>query len=165
MIYFSYREHFVPALAIVIIPHAEEKCKEEIVMSYPEEKRAALRARIYKNVTQIWLLHQLSVAGVKASKSHFSEYLSGKRTGSAAETVLAATEKILDRFEEGNLGSAVVTSLVSIPSAKLPVYVVREPKGSVQYYWRKGNSFGPMLTQEEVQIYNKEILECELRQL
>lgn len=66
--------------------------------------REDIRNRLKKHqLTQVWLINQLSFRGIITDKTEMSSVLSGARSGCKADTIIELSHDILDKYEEGSV--------------------------------------------------------------
>ena len=65
------------------------------------EERDRIRLMLYRNtLTNAWLVNRLEEKGINTEKTEMSSVLRGVRKGAKAESIIKASEEILNYYEK-----------------------------------------------------------------
>lgn len=70
-----------------------------------QKERTFIRVKLAEyNLTQVWLRNELEERGIITDKTEMCSVLKGNRRGSKAESIIANSVEILEKYEKGYKG-------------------------------------------------------------
>lgn len=71
------------------------------------DKKKVIRRKLDdNNLTRVWLINRLAEEGIMTDRSEFSCILNGARSGPKPDAVIAASLRILEKYEKSMAGDA-----------------------------------------------------------